>query len=76
VGIRTFLRLLLIGAILPMAWTPGPPLWAQSVAMEVRLQEAMDLRYETIQKTRARVDLPEGMVDRLPPEFRLLQGRR
>jgi hypothetical protein len=44
--------------------------------MEVRLQEAMDLRYETIQKTRARVDLPEGMVDRLPPEFRLLQGRR
>jgi len=30
----------------------------------------MDLRYEMIQRTQARVDLPEGMVDRLPPDFR------
>jgi hypothetical protein len=68
-GIRAFLRLLTIGAILPMAWTPGPPLWAQAVTLEVRLQEGMDLRYEMIQTTQIDLDIPQAMLDRIPPEI-------
>jgi hypothetical protein len=68
-GIRAFLRLLTIGAILPMAWTPGPPLGAQAVTLEVRLQEGLDLRYEMIQTTQIHMDLPQAMLDRIPPEI-------
>jgi hypothetical protein len=68
-GIRACLRLLPIGAILPMALTPGLPLGAQAVTLEVRLQEGMDLRYEMIQTIQIHMDLPQAMLDRIPPEI-------